>query len=458
MATPLKTPKINYGVNSTTMEDLDDHMLTQILFRLPNSKTVVACSPVNKRWCSLISDPNFPVQFVNHKKKTTTLLNDGLGFDHEYDEPPWTFVTTIVHRFIQFQYYRKLDKKTKFIFQSPLSLKFLPGNSFTTLATFKDLVLCSYETYKKGGRIYYITNPLTKQWVALPPYPVDKHQLTPTTTTLICQPPYYNHNQDYKFRIVEVCDPPIVHSQEPSEMDNDFFDMPTTLLYTFKLVVYCSEIGEWKVIDLRIPKEVGPFPVSKPAIVVSNGIIYFKSELRLVALDPFDVNDACNTTLEALVMPPLPDFGYLLESSRQLLVVHTPNSQGGLSYRKDGTTICIELEMVVWKLEPNQAPLVWEMTFQGLCTGTLDSIGTPRYFRSEGRIYATHIGVHPYNDKLIYMYLELKGQFILCDTQIGSITPIQSLPHNHNVSTFHRLEQQWWPTPVPALVQCVTAT
>ncbi|XP_074301411.1 uncharacterized protein LOC141632796 [Silene latifolia] len=255
------------------MDDLDDHMLTQILLRLPNCKTVLACSPVNKRWYSLISDPNFSDQFADHKKKTTTLLK-GSGSDHEDDEPPWTFITNL--RFMI----------RKFTFGS--QKLFLPCNTSPPVATFKDLVL----TCQLGGLVYYITNPLTKQSVALPPCPADKHQRRRITTFLICQPSS-NHNQDYKFRVGEIRNFRKEHS-----------------LDTCYLVVYCSEIDEWKEINLRVPKEARPHRLwnTEPEIVVCNGIIYFKSGLCLVALDPFDVNVACGTTLEARVMPPLPRF------------------------------------------------------------------------------------------------------------------------------------------------------
>ncbi|XP_074297076.1 F-box protein At5g07610-like [Silene latifolia] len=421
MATPLKTPKINHCVNSTTIEDLDDDMLTQILVRLSNCKTVLVCSPVNKRWYSLISDPNFPYLFANHKKKTTTLMK-GSGCDHEDDEPSLTFVTA-----------RSCDEQqfiTEARFGSPkLSLEFLPNNNFIATATFKDLMLCYQRgTCDETGRDYYIINPLTKRWVALPPY--DQQYLI-TDTVLICQPPY-NHTQHYKFRVVEVC-------RQESE---DIFD----------LVVYCSEIGEWKEIELRIPKEAGPLMMTtaEPEIVVCNGIIYIKCGLCLMALDPFDVNDACDTTLEARLMPPLPELGYLHESSGQLLLVHTPERQHlpYLKYRKEGTTIKIEME--VWKLDLNQTPPVWETTFQGLCKGTKNSIELPDNTPFEGKIYYANVVVHPYNDKLIYIYLAEEEQLFLCDTRTGFITSSLSLPdYGRNLL---RLEHQWWPTSVPALV------
>ncbi|XP_074297107.1 uncharacterized protein LOC141627784 [Silene latifolia] len=404
------------GVNSTTMEDLDDNMLTQILVRLPNCKTVLACSPVNKRWCSLIFDLNFPVLFDNHKKKTNS--------DHEDDGPPWTLITAV--------HVREQPLIKEFISRSPkLSLGCLPCKSFTATATFKDLVLCY--SYEKGGRVYYITNPLTKQWVALPPCPVTKQLIT--RIALICQRPY-NLTQHYKFRVVKLLVQGRVHS-----------------LDTIKLVVYCSEIGKWKEINIRIPKEAGPFRImtsAEPEIVVCNDLLYFKGGLCLVALDPFDVNDACGTTLDARVMPPLPVFGYLHESSGQLLVVHTPKTHGAtcLWYKNAGSSI--ELPMMMWRLDLNKAPLGrWEMAFQGLCKGTLNSVELACNTVSDNNIYPRHIVVPPYNHKLIYMYLASEEEFVSCDMQTRCITPSKSLP-NYCLSKFLRLEHQWWPTAIPA--------
>ncbi|XP_074301394.1 uncharacterized protein LOC141632778 [Silene latifolia] len=420
----LKTPKINHGGNSTTMEDLDDYMLTQILLRLPNCETVLVCSAVNKGWYSLISDPNFQVHFANHKHKTTALLNDVLQ---------WSLIATITIVVANMKFWEQ-PFITEFLFGSPkLSLEFLPGNSIKTRATFKDLVLCSSKTTDQSGRrVYYITNPLTKQWVALPPRPCQWPWIQ--SIALICQPPY-NHTQHYKFRVVEVLN-------------------PRMSLDTFDLFVYCSEIGEWKEIKLRVPNEVGLLGVgtTEPEYVVCNGIIYFNIGLCLVAMDPFDVDDTCDTTLDARVMPPLPNFGHLQESSGQILVMHTPGRQQGL-YKKDGNAF--ELEMVVSKLDPNQVPLVWETTFQGQCKGTWNSIELP-YITKFGYIYDTDVRVHPYNDKLIYIYLAHENKLVLCNTGTGGITPSKSLPHNKKLR-FHRLEQQWWPTLVPSLVQRVTA-
>ncbi|XP_074301378.1 F-box protein At5g07610-like [Silene latifolia] len=429
MARPPKTPKINHGGNRTRMDGLDDHMLTQILFRLPNCKTVLACSPVNKRWCSLISDPTFSAQFTNHKKKITTLLKgSGSGSDHEDDEAHWNLIATMQSS----QQWVPLITKFMFGFRE-LSLEFLPCKTCTTTVTFKDLVLCSnYWTYQEHGRlVYYITNPITKQWVALPPCPVYKHrweQERIKRTALICQQPYIDSSQHYKFRVVEVRNTCIDSSQE-----------------TLGLVVYCSEIGEWKEINLRVPKEEFR---QLETTVVCNGIIYFKSGLSLVGLDPFDVNDTCDTTLEARVMPPLPDFGCLQESSGQLLIINSPKrcSKTFVCYSEDRRVI--ELEMEMWKLDLNQARLAWEMTFRGVCKGTWKGRQLQRNIALEGDL----IEVHPYNDKLIYMFLPTKDWFVLCDTQTGYITPLKSV-HRYSLSRIHRLEHQWWPTSVPALVQ-----
>ncbi|XP_074297114.1 uncharacterized protein LOC141627792 [Silene latifolia] len=391
-----------------TSLDLDDYMLTQILLRLPNCKTVVACSSVNKRWCSLISDLNFPIQFTNHKKETTTLLK-GL---------PWTFIRT-VHSGEQI-----LIKEFK-LGSSKLSLEFLPCNNPTVTATFKDLVLCTcHQTDRVGSRVYYIANPLTKQWVALPPCPLDKRQQKWIKRPILICKSTYNHTRDYKFRVVLVRHPPWQF-----------------MLHKFDLVVYCSEIGEWKVINLRIPKEVGPLEeywdqerdVCFNMFIVCNSIIYFKSGLCLMALDPFDVNASSGTTLEARAMPPLPRFGYLQESSGQLLVVHSRGARKGLPWYMGGEKqgMDMELHMVVWKLDPNQAPLAWEMSFQGLCKGSWYSNKPP----ITHCIYASDIGVHPYNDKLIYMYLTSEQRLVLCDTRTGCITPLKILRY-HFVSRF----------------------
>ncbi|XP_074295049.1 F-box protein At5g07610-like [Silene latifolia] len=431
MSRPKKKRRINDGGggggggNSTTIDDLDDNMLTQILFRLPSCAPIIACKLVNKRWCSLISDPKFASHFSDHKKENTSLSK------------PWTFIAS------------KNDDNgpllnddntstIESVFGSPkFSLRFIPCGVVIE-ATFKDLVLCSDpKTSYSQGRIYYITSPLTKQWVRLPPSPaiIDDKCPSKPWVGLVCQQPYDDFTQNYKFRVVVInhCPPPV-----------------------YELLVYCSLIGEWKKFNLSV--SINPELAAQKHLydtqfqgVVCNGIIYLYHRLYFAAFNPFDVEETTETRkIEAKVLPILPDpsieEGYLRESSGKLFIIHNPNKKNYVSYKRRGNAI--ELSLKVWKMDPNQVPLIWKTTFKGSCRG---NVNNPFDIKSSyrGNIhFVWNLGIHPNNDKLIYILLWREDRLVLCDTRTKLIKPLFSLP-GYRFKLLHRLELQWWPTSVP---------
>ncbi|KAH9607493.1 hypothetical protein KSS87_017425 [Heliosperma pusillum] len=420
--------------NSKTIEDLDDHMLTQILIRLPGCASVLACSPVNKRWCSLISDPKFAVHFSNHKKESSILPEPGSNIDD--DEPPWTFIANMIDVRVDPRPHSVGNtSNNEAVFGSPkFSVGYLPSD-FVIQATFKDLVLCSGPLTSGGDRVYYITNPVTEQWVALPPCPPifnDEWSMKPWVG-LVCQQPH-DYTQNYKFRVVV-----IVQSPPP----------------IYELLVYCSEIGEWKrfILIVSIKCELNIYD-RYPGIdnvfqgVVCNEIIYLHQKFYFAAFNPFDVDEttATNTAIEAKVLPslPVPSDVYLRESSGQLFIMHDPNQEYYVCYKKVGRAI--EFPLMVWKLDLNQVPLIWKTTFEGSCTGNVDIIEPDPH--SIYDISASNIGMHPYDEKLIYMHLWREEQLVLCDTRTRMMKPLKSWP-GYYLKTFHRLELQWWPTSVP---------
>ncbi|XP_074270284.1 uncharacterized protein LOC141593982 [Silene latifolia] len=415
------------GGNSKTIEDLDNNMLAQILFRFPSGKFVVGCKLVSKRWCSLISDPKFASQFSNYKKEITTYSESSPIIDD--GEPPWTFIANITYVIDRQQYCWGNVSINEAMFGTPqFSIGFLPY-AFVIEATFKDLVLCSEKEISRIDQVYFITNPLTKQWVALPPCPV----FSKSWVGLVCQEPC-DYTQDYKFRVVVIdqCPPPV-----------------------YDLMVYCSEIGEWKKFNLRVSimpelaAQKHHFNDSEFEGVVCNGIIYLLQRLYFAAFNPFDVDETTSaTTIEAKALPsfPYPINGYLRESSGQLFIIHNPNKDHYVCYQKHGRVI--NFPFIAWKLDPNQVPLIWKMTFDGSCTGNANKIESSCGKNLVYDMSVSTLGMHPKNDKLIYMHLHPEEQLVSCDTRTRLIKPLKSL-QDYRLETFHRLELQWWPTPVP---------
>lgn len=135
-----------------SLDDLDPNLVVEILLRLPH-KYVICCKCVSKKWLYLITSPNFVSHFSSMKKELWTFM-------YPPDEQRCALSAT--------------SKDS--IFEGPrFSLNFLPcytvqsqGNEpICVVKTFNDLFLCCKR--KRFQWVYYICNPLTKQWVALPP-------------------------------------------------------------------------------------------------------------------------------------------------------------------------------------------------------------------------------------------------------------------------------------------------
>ncbi|PQP95222.1 hypothetical protein Pyn_21929 [Prunus yedoensis var. nudiflora] len=123
-----------------------------------------------------------------------------------------------------------------------LSLSFLPCFDQTTLpkprilGTYNDLILCS-TTWEED---YYICNPYTRQWIALPPTP--RVHSGSVIRGFMCDHPYYNHeelvgnrtssnniklNAEYRYRVVRI-----------TAVQENYLE--------FTVEIYSSETGEWR--------------------------------------------------------------------------------------------------------------------------------------------------------------------------------------------------------------------
>ncbi|KAJ4825216.1 hypothetical protein Tsubulata_044811 [Turnera subulata] len=139
---------------STSINDLDDTLLTEILKRLPNAREAIACKLVSKNWCSLFSAPYFGSRFIDHYHKCH--LKEPTGF---------AFIAGCGQFFAhEGHVYNKLSKSLR---------KFQPFKPHSTLVitSYNDLLLCrSPSESTRNCNSYYICNPLTKKLQYLPPF------------------------------------------------------------------------------------------------------------------------------------------------------------------------------------------------------------------------------------------------------------------------------------------------
>ncbi|KAJ4822075.1 hypothetical protein Tsubulata_039630, partial [Turnera subulata] len=199
-------------VFKSSINDLDDSLLTEILQRLPTTREAHACKLVSKQWYSLISSTHFASRFVDYHGKHFSMEPKPFAsiFNCWKDMGETKF--DLVHH-IAFE--------DRFFKSSGFDLSFLPcsraGHPEDTLvfASYQDLFLCC--SLRFDHRVYYVCNPLTLQWVALPPFP-EKYKVF-ATIGLLCG--------GSSFRVMRIPD-----DQSYSK--------------SFTVELFCSEINEWR--------------------------------------------------------------------------------------------------------------------------------------------------------------------------------------------------------------------
>lgn len=138
------------------IDGLPEVLLVEILSRLP-SKFVFQYKCVSKSWCTLISHPYCRVRHLQNQSD---------------DEPSPPLVTSLFFVITtgreQLKEYLTISKQIRRLDFSLSRLLHLDKEP-VVVATYNDLILCCKT--RRRQRNYYICNPYTKQWVALPPAP-----------------------------------------------------------------------------------------------------------------------------------------------------------------------------------------------------------------------------------------------------------------------------------------------
>ncbi|CAI0397019.1 unnamed protein product [Linum tenue] len=136
------------GIRSTAVNSiskLGEDLLEEILIRLPTPRSACRCKAVCKLWRSLISSPRFNRRFVSRRQGINEL------------QPPLVLSSED---------------------QQSIIASFVPTPSvghelrFAVLDSFQDLLLCGFQMPEdlddEFRRSYFVCNPFTKQWTALP--------------------------------------------------------------------------------------------------------------------------------------------------------------------------------------------------------------------------------------------------------------------------------------------------
>ncbi|KAL9240738.1 hypothetical protein vseg_014923 [Gypsophila vaccaria] len=403
---------------TSSMENLNDELLLEILWRLPCYSTAVRCKAVSKRWRSLISYPLFATQgFLMHRETKVEqnqswalLLTMKMRDDHLV-----TNIVTPPHSI------RKL--------RSPvLSMDFMPF-SYKIVASFRDLVLCFRVDPLTQVGMFVVCNPLTKQWMTLPPS--ETHHEPVLYSALV-------RHDEGAFRVIAVHSIPSI-------------DARIRVFRNYKLAVYLSETGQWKDVTLRIKYQPfdklrihAPFAV----LVYKAGMVCLSHNLYIGAFNPFDVTPSFSGTLTAIPVPwPAVD-GKLLESNGKLVAVKRDidlrfKLDENLAEPLRGWMTC-ELGL---NPENDEQTNEWEKV--SVMSGGIRLIGSISAPRGVGVGYHhAVVAVHPNKAHLLYFLIKGTNQLLLCDTKSQTLELVMRLPAYDEFVACHRLELPCWPTPI----------
>ncbi|VFR02702.1 unnamed protein product [Cuscuta campestris] len=269
MAT-LTKPKV--GISSASIEDIDDAVLVEVLCRgIPNFKIAFRCKLVSKRWRYLISSPIFPKRW----KEFHRTLRPG--------EPlPYSMVINVRIRRGEDKYMTNYVASQHPMFQFPrFKFDYLPCSrprraaSVRIAASCKDLFLCHAirDKMELEDRVYYICNPLTRQWISLPPFPTKFKFMEGVVTGLVVS------GDGMSYRVVRI-----------------HHDLESYTAVSFVAEVFSSDTNKWEEVEVPHP-ESSPFrfdfenkSYATNNLLCWNGLLLFENWIdhSIVAYNPFE--------------------------------------------------------------------------------------------------------------------------------------------------------------------------
>lgn len=258
---------------------LNEDMLVEILTRLP-CKSVIRFKCVSKQWYSLISESKFHSKFLNHHHQMK------INMKPIEEEQPWAFVCLTPRNMKRHQMIRKLEFLAGSDCANSLSKSDLPFLHMelqqqqlpvSIAGSSDDLIL-----WRVGSRIssnFYICNPFTKKYVALPPPPPCAREHA--HFNLVCESFCNNvrlgfgFDSGYRYRVMSAAIP----SEGSRFPDNQL-----------KSLIFSSETGLWTEHVVPCPRTYFPLDKIKKLVAARFGqsmmcVVLFP--MSLVIFDPF---------------------------------------------------------------------------------------------------------------------------------------------------------------------------
>ena len=424
----------SHKTSRSRIEQLPDDVLLEIFYRLP-CRSAVGCSSVSKRWCSLISHPNFIPHYINHRHQYQYIEPFTLVFQNGDDLVVLPSDNSSSESFEDFGRSGGYGRVVDFLNFLPYRQ---PYNDLRIVASFKDLLLVSSEVSTNCD--YFICNPLTEQWLKLPRLPPTMSIWPPSQYTLvgfICEP--FTHS----------CKVVRIHC--PTREANNI-----TLL---RVETFSSETGEWSNSFVLSPQGLNPFSfVSKlHRVIACNGMLHWvqvDSEDGHGTMKGILVFDPQGGHLRYIRLPVSPQgnvisfgvFQWRLRLFQRSLNLRIPDRE--LGYRYFSFCASDACNFSVWELEDYADAGIWtlkhEVYFKDMlseCSTVIKMVG-----RREPVVF---IAFHQNDGDIVF--LNFGDDILSCNLRTRVCTLVRGIVSSMHKSSVFVLGQPSWPTPVHPL-------
>ncbi|XP_065622519.1 F-box protein At3g26010-like [Quercus suber] len=400
---------------ATAIDDLPIDLVLEILHRL-DLKSATLCKSVSKEWCSVITHPFFARCFVNYSRPIV-------------DHWPFTLLLQCTNqRTKNGHLLLPLEEEPYF-----KSLPYIPPmyqeqrhSEFNIQASCHDLFLCSASAFQRSTFFYYVINPITRQWTALPPLPDQ-----------------YAASVGRRPRIGFICNSCdiLLHHQ----LSFRVMLIPEFEGMSFKVYIFSSDTSKWSESLVLCPApqrfQLGSGSFAFPAVPY-NGLLFWCSRNgSLVGFDPY--NSGCYRFFQ---MPLELDISYGI-------------GRLGVSH---GALRISQISRIPYGYFSDPVLCVWEFKDKGeeggkwclehqLYVNQMVSEKSPwlTKFVVKRHPIVRVLAFHPNDRDIIYLMIHLK--VVSCNLRRKTLEVVRDLPDPHSFTddkNVFNFVLPCWPTPI----------